>query len=206
MSAISARESRTCVRCGRTGTNAFRPIPTDAGAMGWLCTHEEPCIARMRVRHRSGVRQSEGRPPTSPIASPHINERPACVIGSDRASVDTLASALSELAAMEVDQLDCTRRSLEQVSRRDYGLVVVDARDQDPVAFVNELSRRLATKQRHECTVVVCRGSEPASPAIEHLIGRLGARSVERPISGSALMAAVTTPEQRPLRSAVAAG
>lgn len=193
------------MRCGRTGTNAFRPIPTDAGAMGWICTHVEPCVARMRVRHRSDVRQSEGRPPTSPIAPPHINERPACVIGSDPASVEQLAATLAELAAMEVDRLDCTRRSLDQVSRRDYGLVVLDAGDQDPVAFVNELSRRLATRQRRECAVLVCRGPEPASPAIEHLIQRLGAPTVEHPVTGAALMAAIAAlgdPELPPILAA----
>lgn len=181
------------MRCGRTGTNAFRPIPTETGAMGWLCTHVEPCVARMRVRHRSDVRASEGRPRTSPIAPQHLNERPACVIGSDAPSVDALATGLEEIAAMEVDRLDCSRRSLDQVSRRDYGLVVLDAGDRDPVAFVNELSRRLATKQRHECAVVVCRGPEPVSPAIEHLIQRLGAPTVERPVTGSVLMAAAVT-------------
>ncbi len=194
------------MRCGRTGTNAFRPIPTDRGAMGWICTHVEPCVARMRVRHRSGVRVSEGRPKTSPIAPPHINERPACVIGSDADSVATLANGLAEIAAMEVDRLDCSRRALEQVSRRDYGLVVLDAGDQDPVAFVNELSRRLATKQRHECAVLVCRGPQPASPAIEHLIQRLGAPTLERPVSGAALMAAVTKLTDGELPPILAAG
>ncbi len=194
------------MRCGRTGTNAFRPIPTDAGVMGWICTHVEPCVARMRVRHRSDVRQSAGRPPTSPIAPPHISERPACVIGSNRASVEALAATLSELAAMEVDRLDFSRRSLDQVSRRDYGLVVLDAGDQDPVAFVNELSRRLATRQRRECAVIVCRGPEPASPAIEHLIQRLAAPTVERPVSGAMLMAAITTMRDPELPPILAAG
>ena len=120
--------------------------------------------------------------------------------------MEALAAGLAELAAMEVDRLDCSRRSLEQVSRRDYGLVVIDARDQDPVAFVNELSRRLATKQRHECAVLVCRGPEPASPAIEHLIQRLGAPTIERPVSGSALMAAVTTLGDGELSSVLVAG
>ena len=107
---------------------------------------------------------------------------------------------------MDVDRLDCTRRSLDQLSRRDYGLVVLDAGDQDPVAFVNELSRRLATKQRHECSVVVCRDPEPVSPAIEHFIQRLGAPTVERPVSAAALMAAIITQGDPELPPVLATG
>lgn len=185
------RELRSCARCGRTGSNAFRPIPTDHGRMGWICTHVDPCVARMRTRHRSGSRQSEGRPPTSPIAPAHLSERPTCVIGADRRSVETIADILAELAAVEVDRLDLSRRSLDLVSRRDYGLVVVDTRPGDSVAFLNELSRRLASSRRRECALVVCRDGGSIGPAVERFTRRTSAECVDRPLTPQLLMAAV---------------
>lgn len=159
--------------------------------MGWICTHIDPCVARMRTRHRTGSRRSAGRPPTSPIASAHLSERPACVIGSARRSVDELADILVEFAAADVDRLDLARRSLDLISRRDYGLVVVDARAEDSVAFTNELTRRLASSRRRECVVLVCHGPEPMSPALEHLVARTGAEGVPRSHGADEFMAAV---------------
>lgn len=149
-------------------------------------------MARMRTRHRSDARASVGRPPTSPIAPAHLSERPACVIGSDAASVAALAEVLEEFAAAEVDRLDSSRASLDRISRRAYGLVVLDARDDDPVAFVNELARRLTAKQRTECAVLVCREPGEVTPALERLTQRLGVPSVIRPVEAASFMAAVT--------------
>jgi hypothetical protein len=159
--------------------------------MGWICTHVDPCVARMRTRHRSGSRASEGRPPTSPIAAAHLSERPACIVGSDRRSVDELAGVLVEFAAAEVDRLDLTRRSLDLVGRRDYGLVVIDSRPDDSVAFINELERRLSAERRRECTVIVCHEPGPMSPALEHLVNRTGAEAVLRPFDANGFMATI---------------
>lgn len=161
--------------------------------MGWVCTHQDPCVARMRTRHRSDARASVGRPPTSPIAPAHLSERPACVIGSDAASVASLAEVLEEFAAAEVDRLDSSRASLDRISRRAYGLVVMDAREDDPVAFVNELARRLVAKQRSECAVLVVRDPGDVTPALEHLTQRLGAPTVVRPVDAAGFMAAITS-------------
>ena len=191
MGAINQREVRTCVRCGRTGSSAFRPIPLDHGQMGWMCSHVDPCVARMRTRHRSGIRRSEGRPPTSPIAPTHLSERAACVIGSDASSVDQLADILAEFAAVDVDRLDLSRRSLDLVSRRDYGLVVIDNQADDSVAFANELTRRLKMTRRRGCAVVIARDDGPMSPAVERLTSGLGAPSVTRPCDATSFMTAV---------------
>lgn len=191
MGAPIDRPTRSCIRCGRTGFNAFRPVPAERGWMSWICTHVDPCVARMRTRHRSGSRRSEGRPPTSPIAPAHLSERPACVIGSDPASVDELGGVLVEFAAAEVDRLDLSRRSLDQVSRRDYGLIVVDARPEDPVAFSNELARRLGSARRRDCALVVCHDAGPLSPSLEALVRRTGTEAVLRPIDPQHLMEAV---------------
>lgn len=193
MGVVKNREVRTCVRCGRTGSSAYRPIPIDDGRMGWICSHVDPCVARMRTRHRSGVRRSEGRPPTSPIASSHLSERAACVIGSDEAAVDALADVLAEFAAVDVDRLDLSRRSLDLIGRRDYGLVVIDNRADDSVAFANELSRRLGMTRRRGCAVVITRDGGPMSPTVEHLARRLDAACVTRPCDATSFMAAVMT-------------
>lgn len=187
----SERESRTCIRCGRTGSNAFRPIPGVQGRTDWICSHVDPCVARMRTRHRTDARLSVGRPPTSPIAPAHLSERPTCVVGSDRASVDRLADILVEFAAADVDRLDLSRRSLDQVGRRDYGLIVVDARPGDPVACVNELTRRLAAPRRRDCSVVVCHDPGPLSPAIEHFLHGTRATDVRRPVDPDGFVEAV---------------
>lgn len=187
----SERECRTCIRCGRTGSNAFRPIPGVQGRTDWICSHVDPCVARMRTRHRTDARLSEGRPRTSPIAPAHLSERPACVVGSKRHSVDALADILVEFTAADVDRLDLSRRSLDQVSRRDYGLIVVDARPDDPVACVNELTRRLSSKGRRDCTVVVCHDPEPLSPALDHFLRGTRAADVPRPVDAGRFMDAV---------------
>lgn len=185
------RRSRTCVRCGRSGLNAFRPIVTDPGRVSWLCVHEEPCVARMRIRHRSVARASAGRPPTSPIAGAHLSERPAAVIGSQRASVDALADLLEELTAAVVDRLDFSRRGLDLVGRRDYGLVVLDAHPDDPVACMNQLARSLSSARRRDCAVVVRHAWDDPRPTLEQLIRLTRAVTVDGPLDADRVMGAV---------------
>jgi len=160
--------------------------------MGWVCSHAEPCIARMRSRHRSGARRVEGRPPTSPIAPSHLSERAACVVGGDAESVHTLADVLSEFAAVDVDRLDLSRRSLDLLARRDYGLVVIDSHVDDPLAFTNELTRRLALRRRRDCSVVLCHSQGPLTPGLEGLAEKLEARCVERPFDARQFMGSVS--------------
>lgn len=147
---------------------------------------------------------SEGRPRTSPIAPAHLSERPACVIGADDESVDALAGTLVEFTAAEVDRLNLSRRSLELVSRRDYALIVIDARADDSVAFMNELSRRLASARRRDSAIVVCHDAGPLTPALEHLLGRTGAEGVLRPLDADRFMLAVRRSTQGDL--VIAAG
>lgn len=183
--------SRTCVRCGRTGSNAFRPIVTDPGHVNWLCMHEQPCVARMRIRHRSVARASAGRPPTSPIATAHLSERPTCVIGSNRRSVETLAGLLEELTAAEVDRLDLSRRGLDLVGRRDYGLVLLDTQPDDPVACMNQLARTLSSARRRDCAVVVRHASDDPRPTLEQLLHLTSATAVEGTVDADRIMGAV---------------
>lgn len=182
---------RTCLRCGRVGVNAYRSTTPAFGQRGWVCTHEEPCLRRMRVRHRSVARAFEGRPRTSPIAPIDLSERMACVIGSDLGSSEVLAAVLADTAGVEVDRTGPGRRALDLVRRSDYGVVVVDVHPEDSVAFLNELARRLGAARRRGVATVVVQAPGPSSPAIEFLCAATRAVRLHRPFDADDLMAAV---------------
>ena len=138
MAGAGMRERRTCVRCGRVGFNAFQPVSA-ADRRTWACTHVDTCVERARLRRRSQARRAGGRPATSSIAPTDLTDRPACVIGSNSASVAQLQKLLTGVAGIEVECLPLTIRSLDIVSRRDFGLVVFDAQATDSIALLNEL-------------------------------------------------------------------
>jgi hypothetical protein len=183
-----ARTPRTCVRCGRRGVNAFRPAVGDTATSGWVCTHDATCLRRMRSEHRLQVRTSGGRPRTSPIAPPDLADKPAAVIGSRPDDIGLLARLLEVYLGMDVDELALGRRSLDIVSRRDLGVVIVDLHVDDPVAVLNELGRRLAMARRRGVRSVVCHSAGHTGPAIERLIMLSGATRVLRPYDAGTLI------------------
>src|SRR5918998_2023512 len=126
------RTVRTCVRCGRTGANAFERV-TDLGTEdAWACTHEEPCAARRRSSWRAGRRVSLGRPRSSPLLAWSDEGQQGCVIGSDPDAVSSIEHVLRELTPLDVEPLDSTPRSLDRLSRGKYCVVVVDTDPSDP--------------------------------------------------------------------------
>lgn len=185
------RQPRTCWRCGRTGVNAFRSLRGAAGGDDWVCAHEDPCLRRLRTRRRATAREADGRPRTSPIAPPDLSERVACVIGSDDEATTAIAAVLADYAAMQVDRLGLECRTLDLLVRRDYGLVVLDARADDPVALLNELGRRLAAARRRDVASVVVHGDGPVTPTLELLCAASEAPRVRRPFDVPTLLAAV---------------
>lgn len=148
-------------------------------------------MARMRIRHRTLARSIAGRPPTSPIAAAHLSERPACVIGSRRSEVDAIADLIEELTAADVDRLDLSRRGLDLLGRRNYGLIVLDAHADDPVAFMNQLARSLSSTRHRDCAVVVRHDSGDARPALEHAVRMTSASRMDGPIDAALLLEAV---------------
>ena len=187
------RTIRTCVRCGRTGANAFERV-TDVGIDGpaWACTHVEPCAARRRSSWRAGRRVSLGRPRSSPLLAWSDEGQQSCVIGTDRSAVSTLEHLVRELTPLEVETLDSTPRSLDRLSRGKFCVVVVDTDPSDPLAYCNELYRRLSTASRRMLPIVICsRPDEPVRPPIRALLGRPNVRMVERPTRPEALVAAI---------------
>jgi hypothetical protein len=155
----------------------------------WLCTHEETCVTRMRHRHRNGgrsVQDGDGL-----LAGFDAGERPICVIGSDRRAVDELAAMLEALSAADVERLDLSPRSLMRLGRRDWALVVGDLRPTDPLALVNDLTRRLAPVRRQQVPVIVVRDAGDLRPSLETLLMLAATASIVRPIHPVTLLDAL---------------
>lgn len=189
MAGAGMRERRACVRCGRVGFNAFQPVSA-ADRRTWACTHVETCVERARLRRRSLARRAGGRPATSSIAPTDLTDRPACVIGSNPASIAQLQKLLTGVAGVEVECLPLAIRSLDIVSRRDFGLIVFDAQATDSIALLNELTRRLAGMQRRGTAIIVCHDPAVRGPSLEQLIDKAGASGLARPVSAAAILEA----------------
>ena len=138
---------------------------------------------------RAAARAATGRPRQSPIVGFSWDHRRACVIGSEPASREVIASALGHLGSMEVVSLDLTSRSIGALAQRDYGLVIADVRAGDPVALLGGLARRLAGPARRGVPVAVVHAPDDgASPAIESLVREVGGHRLMRPIDPKTLL------------------
>lgn len=190
----AGRTSRTCFRCGRTGSNAFeRVIDPETDAPGWACSHVEPCAARRRSQWRAGRRAGLGRPRSSPLLAWGDEGQQTCVIGSDPSAVSTLEHVLRELTPLEVERLDLSPRSMMKLSRGKYCVVVVDAGPSDPLAYCNEVYRRLNTASRRQLPIVICSAEDqPPRPPLRALVGRPNVRLVDRPARPDDLVSAVS--------------
>jgi hypothetical protein len=188
------RTPRTCVRCGRSGSNAFEPVTDEVtNQPAWACAHVEPCAARRRTQWRAGRRASLGRPRSSPLLSWTDERQQSCVIGGDPAAVSTLERALRELTPLDVEPLDTSRRSLARLSRGSYCVVVVDSTPTDPLAYCNEVYRRLNAASRRQVPIVICsERNQPIRPPIRQLVGRPNVRLVDRSSRPDDLVAAVS--------------
>lgn len=190
----SGRTSRTCVRCGRIGSNAFERA-TDVGSSrsAWACRHAEPCAARRRSRWRADERQTLGRPRSSPLLAWTDERQQSCVIGADPEAVSDLEQFLRELTPLDVEALDTSPRSLMRLSRGSYSVIVVDTDPSDPLAYCNEVYRRLSSTSRSQLPIVICAPpNQPIRPPIRDLVGRPNVRIVERPMRPDDLVAAVS--------------
>lgn len=188
------RTTRTCVRCGRSGSNAFERATDAVGnRSAWACTHVEPCDARRRSRWRADERESLGRARSSPLLGWSDERQQSCVIGADPEAVSSLEHLLRELTPLDVEALDLSPRSLSRLSRGSYCVVVVDADPSDPLAYCNELYRRLSSAGRRQLPIVICSSpAEPIRPPISELVNRPNVRVVERPLRPDDLVAAVS--------------
>jgi hypothetical protein len=186
MEGMTERPTRTCRRCGRTGKNAFRTLVLGDQVRGWVCSHDETCAARTRLKAR---RQRRGGDAPDD-ALPWI-DKPVCVIGSNHADASLVGQVLTELAGLEVEVLDASMRSLARMTMRDFGCVVVSTAWADPVRFLTDLARRLEVMHRRGVPIVVCYTAGAASPATTDLIRRSGAHAIARPYDASDLIETV---------------
>jgi hypothetical protein len=181
---------RTCARCGRRGYNAFEPI---GEGPDWACSHDEPCRGRRREVWRAGTRAAVGRPRSSPI-TPWVGEdEKACVIGSDDESTAVLERIVRDLTPLEVERLGCSAQAMARLSHTDYRLVVLDARPGDPLAFCNEVYRRLSRPERLGIPVLITADSpaELRGP-LAQLAARARTHLLPRPATHAGLDEAIT--------------
>ena len=190
----SGRTLRTCVRCGRTGSNAFEHVnDVESGEAAWACRHAEPCSARRRSRWRADERMTLGRPRSSPLLAWTDERQQGCVIGADPDAVSSLEHLLRERTPLDVEALDLSPRSLTRLSRGNYCVVVVDTGPSDPIAYCNEVYRRLSSSSRRQQPIVICSPSDqPIRAPMRDLVGRPNVRIVERPMRPDDLLTAVS--------------
>lgn len=182
------------MRCGRSGSNAFEPVSDVVnGSPAWACTHVEPCAARQRAQWRAGQRDGSGRPRSSPLLAWSDEGQRACVIGGDGEAASNIERLVRELTPFEVERLDLSPRSMTRLSRGSYCVVILDTRPSDPLAYCNEVRRRLGSLSRRQLPVVIASPpDQPMRPPVRDLAARPNARVVERPVTGDALVAAVS--------------
>jgi hypothetical protein len=72
-------------------------------------------------------------------------------------------------------------------------VVVVDSMPTDPLAYCNEVYRRLNSASRRQVPIVICsERDEPIRPPIRQLVGRPNVRLVDRSARPDDLVAAVS--------------
>lgn len=134
-----------------------------------------------------------GRPASSPLLAWTDEGRQSCVIGADADAVSSVEHLLRELTPLEVESLDPTPRSLNRLSRGTYCVVVVDTDPSDPLAYCNEVYRRLSTASRRQLPIVICSApDEPIRPPLRQLVDRPNVRVVQRPMRAGDLVAALS--------------
>jgi hypothetical protein len=118
-------------------------------------------------------------------------ERPVAVIGTKPDATALIDQVLTEFSGLDVDRLDASAMSLARLTRRDYGLVVVDVSEFDPLWFIGELTRRLVPIGRRGVPVVACVTPGAIGPGLQSLLVRVRAVTVERPFEASDLIQGV---------------
>jgi hypothetical protein len=153
-----ASHPKTCHRCGRTGSHAFRR--TTDGL--FECTTATAC--RVRARRQAGARQDgRGRLPTRrslTAAGPGV----AYVIGEAGPEREMVAEALRAATGMSVVPGDRSRATLRALASRNVRIIAVSATALTAVGFRNEFALRWHQPRLGSVPVLVF-GDRPASSA-----------------------------------------
>lgn len=129
-------DTKTCNRCGRSGSHAFRR--TSDGL--YECTTTTACRARMR--RIAGARQDgRGRLPKQlgfTASGPGV----AYVIGQDGPERDLVARVLGDVTDLAVAAGDPTKATLVALGSRNVKLIAVAAECLESIGFRNEFALR----------------------------------------------------------------
>lgn len=181
--------TKTCLFCGRRGVHAYRAaMDARTRTTGWACSHTDTCQRRIADAYRAGSRSSERREGSFEPIDPGAV---IGVIGSSGRRVARLHDLLALHTGTDAVMLDASRRSLDRLGRGSWDLVVVDTTANDPVAFRNDLVRRLSGGRRRTAVIMIGGPSAERQQPLAQLAARPTTVVLRRPCSVDGFLAAV---------------
>jgi hypothetical protein len=154
---------KTCNRCGRTGSHAFRRTPDGL----YECTTTTAC--RARARRQAGVRQDgRGRLPKHrglSGAAPGV----AYVVGPDGLERELIVNTLHEVTELAVAVGEATKTTLAALGSRNVKMILVAASCLDPIGFRNEFALRCRQPKLSHVPVFVYGPEGAVRPAAERV-------------------------------------
>jgi hypothetical protein len=156
------RFQKTCHRCGRTGSHAFRR--TAEGT--YECTTLTAC--RARQRRQSGARhEGRGRLARAHTADPAVGPPGIVyVIGAPGEERDEVEATLQELTNLTVVVRLPSRSVLAALATWNVKLIAIDAACLVAVGFRNELALRHRQPRLHAVPIVVYGGPAMADETL----------------------------------------
>ena len=153
---------KTCNRCGRTGSHAFRR--TQDGL--FECTTTTACRARA-IRNSGPRHDGRGRlpRPRGLGVAPGV----AYVIGDDCAERDLVASTLRELSHLAVVAGEPSKATLAALASRNVKLIAADAGCLESLAFRNEFVLRCSQPKLSSVPVVLYGQEGQLRAAVERM-------------------------------------
>lgn len=116
----------------------------------------------------------------------------ACVLGADRARATDLEQLVRDYTPLEVERLPLHPRAMSRLSRGAFRLIVLDAEETDPLAYCNEVYRRLSGPGRRQVPLVICIGAgQTLRPPLRRLADRPNTRVLDRPPGPAQLLEAI---------------
>lgn len=159
MSVPRGHSTKTCNRCGRSGSHAFRRTPD------WLyeCTTTTACRARAR-RNAGGWHDGRGRLPKQrgfSGAGPGV----AYIIGDDEEERAVAHHAIREVTDLAVASGPPSKLTLSALGSRNVKLIAISAASLERIAFRNEFVLRCRQPRLGSVPVFVF-GTQPALPGV----------------------------------------
>lgn len=160
-----AADAKTCHRCGRRGSHAFRRTADGQ----WECTTASAC--RVRARRQAGSRRNgRGRLPTRRSlngSEPGV----AYVIGQAGPERDLVERTLREVTGMTVSGGVASKATLSALGSRTVRLIAVSAGALESVGFRNEFALRCHQPRLGSVPVFVYGDGTAAETVAERMPG-----------------------------------